>query len=61
MNVEHRTSNIEHRMYSICFKKDLATRGASACASGLEAYGMEALRERIYPSKLVRLWRILGL
>jgi hypothetical protein len=48
-------------MYSVCFKKDLATRGASACASGLEAYGMEALRERIYPSKLVRLWRILGL
>jgi hypothetical protein len=36
-------------MYSVNLKKDWATRGA--CASGLEAYGLEALRERSYPSK----------
>jgi hypothetical protein len=38
-------------MYSVDLKKDRATCGASACASGLEAYGLEALHERSYPSK----------
>ena len=34
MNIEHRTLNVQHRiMYSANFKKDRATRGASACAA----------------------------
>jgi len=34
MNVEHRTSNVEHRiMHSTIYNKDKATRGASACAA----------------------------
>ena len=34
MNIEHRTLNDQHRiMNSVYFKKDFATRGASACAA----------------------------
>ena len=34
MNIEHRTLNVQHRiMYSVNLKKDLATRGASACTA----------------------------
>ncbi len=34
MNVEHRTSNVEHRiMHSTIYNKDKATRCASACAA----------------------------
>jgi hypothetical protein len=57
---ERRTSNIERPTSNnefFLFKKGLSnTRRTSACASGLEAYGiedygLEALHERICPSK----------
>jgi hypothetical protein len=46
VTIEYFRLNIEYLRNSFHFKKGGATRGASACASGLEAYGPEALRER---------------
>jgi hypothetical protein len=60
MNIEHRTSNIERPtsnnvFYQFKIKREQHAAQAPAppaCKpSGLEAYGLEALHERIYPSK----------
>jgi hypothetical protein len=56
MNIEHRTLNVQHRMRnSVNLKKRQSNTRRKRLrlrpVSLREAYGLEALRERIYPSK----------